>query len=397
MDGWAGVVLLTAAAAAAGEDWPQWRGQQRDGHVAVLPKTLPARKLLWKQPVAGTCGAGMAVAGGVLVMADHDDQSDFYDCLEADSGKTIWKRIFPNGRDMDYGSGPRATPLIHDHKVYVLRAFGELACLDLKTGKTIWQKDLVQDFDAAREPRWGYCSSPLLVQGRLIVNPGGKAALAALEPETGRVIWQGAGAGANYSSFIAGTFGGVEQVVGYDAKSLGGWDVKDGKRLWSLDIEASTGYIVPTPVRVGEALFIADSCNQAQLYGFDPQGRVRKTPIGKNDDLAPVVSSAVAVDGLILGQAGKLVCLDAAAQLRTLWRDEQEKTFKEDCHLIVAGERGLAFNNLGELILFRFDRQGLRVLGKRKLCQKTLMHPTLAEGRLYVRDSEFLYCYALTE
>ena len=392
-----GLALLVVTATAWGEDWPQWRGPERDGHVAALPQTLPARKALWQQPVMGTCDAGIAVAQGVLVMADHDDKNDFYHCLEADTGKEIWQRIFPNGRAMDYGSGPRATPLIHKDKVYLLSAFGDLFCIDLKTGTTLWHKDLVRHFGVKKVPTWGYCSSPLLVQGRLIVNPGGRAALAALDPDTGGVLWQGAGAAPNYASFIAGTFGGVEQVVGYDAQSLGGWDIKDGKRIWSLNLRSPTGYIVPTPLRVGDHLFLAESSHPAQLFAFDRNGQIRPRPIGKSDDLAPTVSTAVAVRGLILGQGDKLVCLDAAAGLKTLWRDDQANAFQKDCHLLVSGDRGLAFNSTGELVLFRFDRQGVKVLDRRQVCQKTLMHPTLAGGRLYVRDSENLTCYALFE
>jgi len=279
----------------------------------------------------------------------------------------------------------------------VQAAFGDLHCLDVKTGKTAWQKSFVQDFGAKRVPTWGYCSSPLVAQGKLIVNPGGKAALAALDPAGGEVLWQAAGAAPNYSSFLAGAFGGVEQVVGYDAKSLGGWELKAGRRLWTLEVETSGGYIVPTPVRVGQNLFVADGNNRAQLFAFDPNGVIREPPIAKSEDLAPEVSTAVVAGGLILGQSEKLVCLDAADPLQTLWTEEQEKAFQPDCHLIVSEDRGLAMNSDGELVLFCFDRQGVKVLGKKKLCQSTLMHPTVVDGRLYVRDSEHLFCFDLTE
>ena len=106
----AGLVLWAACRTAAAEDWPQWRGANRDGHVARLPKTMPSLKLLWQQKVAGRCDAGIGVADDLLVMADHDDQHDYYVAYHAIDGKLVWRRAFPNGREMDYGAGPRATP-----------------------------------------------------------------------------------------------------------------------------------------------------------------------------------------------------------------------------------------------------------------------------------------------
>jgi len=296
---------------------------------------------------------------------------------------------------MDYGSGPRATPLICRGKVYVLRAFGELHCLDLMTGATIWQKDLVKDFGVKRVPTWGYCASPLIAQGKLIVNPGGNAALAALDPDTGEVVWQGEGDRANYSSFIVGDFGGVAQVVGYDAKSLGGWELKSGRRLWRLAVDASGGYIVPTPVAVGGNLLIADLNNPAQLFTFDNHGVIREPGIGTNEDFLPEVSTPVAAGDLILGVADELLCLNASDGLKPLWSDDREDVFATDCHLIVDADHGLAFNTDGDVVLFSFDQQGEKVLGRRHLCGKTLMHPALAAGRLYVRDGQFLYCYQI--
>jgi outer membrane protein assembly factor BamB len=387
------LIFLVACTLVHAADWPQWRGPGRDGHVPSLPESMPPLKVLWRQKVAGPCDAGIAVADGMVVSPDHDDENDYYCCYDAASGKEMWKRAFPNGHEMDYGAGPRTTPLVSKGKVYVLGALGDLHALDLKTGKTVWQKDLPTEFGVKNPPKWGYCSSPLVADGKLIVNPGGKVALAALHADTGEVLWRGAGAGINYASFLAGTFGEVEQVVGYDARTLGGWELKTGQRLWTVEVEASGGYMVPTPVNVGGKLLITDQNNQAQLFTFDRGGVIRETPLAKSDDLAPEVPSAVLAGDLILGHAERIVCLDAADGLKTLWTQDEEPAFQSDCHLIVAGGRGLAFNKEGELVLFRFDREGVKVLGKKSLCGKTLMHPTIAAGRLYVRDSEALYCY----
>jgi len=386
----------TPGEAAAADDWPQWRGRCRDGHVPALPRTMPPLRLLWKRPVAGACDAGIAVSAGRVLMPDHDEKQDAYRCLDAEKGTDLWTRTFPNDREMDYAAGPRATPLVYQGKVYALGAFGELYCFDLGSGKTVWQKDFAKDF-SAQVPKWGFCGSPLVARGKLIVNPGGKAALAALEPETGKLLWQGEGGRANYSSFIAGVFGGVEQVVGHDDASLGGWDLATGKRLWSIAMEqGGARFIVPTPVAVGGKLLVADSNNDTQLFAFGKDGVIIESPVAKSEDLAPEVMTPVAAGDLVLGQSKRLVCLDAADGLKTLWT-EPAKVFKSDCHLIVADGVALGLNNRGEAALFSFDRSGAKILGQAKLCQRTLMHPTVALGRLYLRDGEFLYCYALRE
>ncbi len=390
----AGRLAAQPGPAAASADWPQWRGAARDGRVPALPRTMPAPKLLWKQPVAGACDAGIAVAAGCVFVADHDDNNDYYRCLDADTGRDIWSRSFPNAREMEYGPAPRATPLVYQGKVITLSAFGELYCFELKAGKTVWQRDLVKDFGVPKVPTWGYSSSPLIAGGKLIVNPGAKTALAALDPQSGKLLWEGEGGRANYSSFLAGTFGGVEQVVGHDGASLGGWDLATGNRLWSVPMEQGSGYIVPTPINVGGKLFVCDQNNDAQLFQFGKNGVVVEKPIARNEDIAPEVMTPVLAEDLIIGVTKKLVCLDAGNELATLWI-QSDKIFKTDCHVILANNVGLALSSRGELALFSFDRQGVKVLGKTKLCQRTLVHPTLVGSRLYVRDSESLYCYDL--
>jgi len=125
-----------------------------------------------------------------------------------------------------------------------------------------------------------------------------------------------------------------------------------------------------------------------------------ESPLAKSEDLSPEVVTPVAAGDLVLGQSKRLelLCLDAAAELKTLWTEPAKVfNFKSDCHLIVADGRGLGLNNRGEAVLFSFDRSGVKIFGQAKLCQRTLMHPTVALGRLYVRDGEFVYCYSLED
>ncbi len=388
-----------AEAKAAGKPapaWPQWRGPRGDGFSPEVPKTMPAKKLLWSQEVAGDCPAGLAVGEGVVVIGDHEEmQRDIYRAFDAVKGTPLWTLEYPNTKEMEYGAAPKATPLIHKGKVYLLNAWGTLFCLTLKDGKEVWKKDLVEAFDAGEVPTWGYCSSPLLLDGLVVVNPGGVgASVVALKPETGEVAWKGKGGPPNYSNFIVATFGGVKQVVGYDAMNCNGWDAKTGERLWDLPVESSGGYIVPTPLAVGDRLLLASSDEDTRLHGFEQGGKIKQEALCWSDEMYPEMSSPVVWgDKLVLGASEGLVCLDPADKLKLLWYDDSVSGLLGLVHFITGGDRALAFGDDGTAVLLQPDRKACKILGKEKLTGNTYAHPALAGGRLYCRDAKKLYCY----
>ncbi|MGA2502246.1 MAG: PQQ-binding-like beta-propeller repeat protein [Tepidisphaeraceae bacterium] len=386
--------VMAADATAPAAEWPCFRGPNGDGTVAELPKTLPpAPKVLWKTKAAGTCHAGIAVAAGVVVTPDCDEDNDYYRCLDAATGAEQWVRTFTNGRDLQYGPGPRATPLISKGKVYVLSAFGELRCLDLKTGKTLWEKSYQNEFRTRSVPTWGFCGSPLLVQDKLLLHP---KRLLALDPDTGNVVWEGDSSGTNYATPLVGAFGGVDQVIDYEPAGMAGWDIKTGKRLWTIEIEAPHGYIVPTPVRVGTRLLIVPSAEDARLLDFDQNGRPKPDPTATCDQLTSEVITPTVSGDLILGAGRGLLCLDAKDKLNVLWKSGKESTLRADMHIVASKDRVLTFNRKGYVTLVALNRDALEVLGSARLCQPTLMPPAVAGQRIYVRDDESVCCYDLS-
>jgi hypothetical protein len=384
-------LLVTAATVCqAADDWPGFRGPNGDGTVAELPQNWSAPKLVWKQPVAGECHAGMAVAAGLLVTPENNENDDFYRCRDAKTGAERWVRKFPNGREMPYGAGPRANPLIHGGKVFVLGAFGELCCLDLQTGRTLWQKHFRKDFGVRAVPTWGFCGSPVLAGGKLIVHPKN---LAALDPDTGKLLWEGHASGPNYSTPIVGTFGGVEQVITFDTASLGGWQLTSGERLWKLPVSNDRGYIVPSAVKVGPRILIVHGEEGGQLLGFRAKGQIDPEPVATSDSLLSEVPTATVAGDLILAAAPGLVLLDGKKDLERLWKSSKERALRGDLHIIVARDRALTFNAKGYVALLAIKPDKLELLGQEKLCEATLMHPSVAGGCIYVRDAESVYCY----
>jgi outer membrane protein assembly factor BamB len=417
-------LLAAGAAAADGQDpasagWPGWRGAAVDGHSDEVPAAMPAAKLLWSKPMAGECRAGVVAAEGYVVVCDSSNQQeeakegkedkdakdekaaggepkkDFYRCYEAPSGKEAWTHAVRNTVEkMDYGAAPRATPRIYRGKVYCIGAVGDMYCLDLKTGKVLWQKKFSEDFQAGKPPYWGYSVSPIIVDGQVVIMPRN---VVALDPNSGKVTWTGKATGPNYSTPIAGEFGGVRQVIAYDANGLGGWEVKTGKRLWTLAVDTNKGYIVPTPVALAGKLFLSTPDEDARIYAFDKEGKLIPKPLAESGEFNPEMATATLQGDLLLGICEGLVCLDPSKKLKKCWIQERERAFYGLGHIVASKDRALVFGQEGTMVLVKAEPDKCTVLGSVKLCKATPVwsHAALAGGKVYIRDPKQFYCYDL--
>jgi outer membrane protein assembly factor BamB len=346
--------------------------------------------------------AGLSVSDGRLILAERDvtDAYDYYRCLNADTGELLWQVVFPASGKLDYGQFPRATPVIHDGKAYLLGAFGGLRCVNVADGSTVWERDLPREFQA-KLPTWGMCSTPLVVDDLLIVNPGAPdASLVALDCATGRTRWATPGRPAAYSAFICGQFGGRRQIVGYDRASLGGWDVRTGERLWQLVPPTEGDFNVPTPVAVDGGIVLCTENNGTRLYRFDDSGRIIPEPVGHYRGLAPDTSTPVVTGGRVFGAHGGLHCLDTRDGLRPIWRsDDLEGTLGDHASLIADERRVLVVTVRGELILLDATASGASaVVSRLRVFEddvEVYSHPALVGTRLYIRGGSSVMCIDL--
>ncbi len=392
--------LAYEPAADAQAVWPGWRGPGRDGRALWLPDRLPGKlHTVWKQPLNSRGLAGVAAERSVVVVADRDagDTDDVFRGLETADGKELWQVSYPAPGELDYGNSPRATPLIEDGVVYLLGAHGHLNAVELESGLVLWTKDLAVAFEAP-PPTWGYCGSPLLADGKLIVQPGGAdASLVALDPQTGEVTWRSPGRPSGYSSFIVATFSGVRQLVGYDAETLGGWDLATGNRLWELRPPNKGDFNVPTPIQWGERLVVATENNGTRVYAFDGEGRIRPEPVAAHADLAPDTASHVVLGRRVFGCWNALFCLDLENGLRPIWSVE-DHGFDDHASLIVSQDRLLVTTMQGELLLFDATADEVKELGRQRLFAdgtEVYSHPALVGSRLYVRNTDSILCVEL--
>jgi outer membrane protein assembly factor BamB len=354
-----------------------------------LPAKLPAKPtILWSHDLAAKGLGGVAATGDAVIVSDRElnDTTDVWKCLAAATGKELWALRYPAPGSLDYGNSPRATPVIRDGLVYLAGAFGHITAVELATGKTAWEVNTHDEFEPAEKPRWGTCATPLLIDGKLIVNPGAKdASLAALDAKTGKTVWKTPGRPAGYGSFVRATLGGKEQIVGHDADTLGGWDPVTGKRLWQLTPERPGDFNVPTPIPVGDKLLVSTENNGTRLYAFDAAGKIVAKPVAAHKKLAPDTHTPAVVGDRVFGVWRRLYCL--TADLKLVW-DEDDRAFTDYCAIVTDGTRLLIVSREGELILLDGAAKKFDPISRVKVFddEKGLYsHPAFVGRRAYIR------------
>ncbi len=384
----------------AAPPWTDWRGRDRAAISPHVPDHLPSRvNFLWRHGLTGAGLSGVAATHKHVIVADKSEQNDrdIWRCLDANTGKELWAIAYATPTKMEFTNSPRATPVIHGDLMYLLGAFGDLHCVDLSDSRILWRRNIAKDFGVELTD-WGMCATPLVVDDKLIVNPGAKdASLAALDLSTGKVLWKTPGERAAYASLILGTFGGVRQIVGYDAVSLGGWDPNTGRRLWELAPPEKGDFNVTTPVNTNGQILLSTAKNGTRLYAFDKDGRILPTPVAWNPNLKPDTSTPIATNGLLFGCSGGLFCLDLSDQLKTLYAVNEDAAFKNHAAFIAGNDRVLALSVEGELVLLKASRAAFTPISRLPLGKdvEAWSHPALVGKRLYVRSMKEVCCILL--
>lgn len=395
-----GAALTSTPASPSGSspDWPQWRGPDRNavstqtGLIQEWPEAGPS--VLWRIRV-GEGFSSVSVADGRLYTLWDENDRQFLVSLDAATGKEVWRHTLGAGFTNPYGDGPRSTPLVSDGVVFAIGTQGLLVATDASTGKVRWQHDLVGEFSSDL-PSYGYASSPLVVDERLMVEVGGKnAAFVAFHKDTGKVVWQAGKDKPAYSSPIAVSLGGVQQVVFWSAHGLHSVAASDGTSLWDYTWETfcpvsgaplNTG----TPIFMApDRLFVSSGSGAASLRVSRTGDTFEVKPVWKSAEMRSDVNSAVVVGNHIYGfDRGILKSLDArTGELQWKARGFQKGSLiAADGQLIVLGETGnlaLVDANPQEFV----QKSNAQVMSGRNWTA-----PSLAAGRLYVRNHEELIC-----
>ena len=357
--------------------------------------------ILWRTPLSSPGVGGVAATTKYVLVSDRElgDTTDAFRCLDADTGKEIWAYRYPAPGALDYGNSSRATPLISGDKCWLLGAHGQLSCVELATGREMWQIDVKTEFGLVEELKWGLCGSPLLVDGKLVVYSGGpQAALVALDPATGKTIWKTAGSPPSFGSLNVGTLGGKRQIVGHDATTLGGWDVATGKRLWILEPPFTGDFNVPTPIIHRDRLIVSTENNGTRMYRFNDQGIIVPDPVGTLDQINPDTHTPVAAGNRLFAVFQELFCLDLD-NLKVLWTGK-DRGFLDHTNLIATKDRVLISTADADLLLIDASADKFQLLGRMQVLEGEgglLSHPALVGKRLYLRGSTEIVCVDLSQ
>ncbi len=258
------VLSLSTLQRLQAEDWPRWRGVNNDnisvetGLLNQWPEGGPKR--LWLIDGLGNGFASVSVANGKIFTMGRRDKIEYLTCLNESDGSQIWTTPIGPGNGNE---GPNGTPTVDGDRVYGISLAGDMICCDVNTGNKIWNTSFEKDFGGKMMSGWGYSESPLIDGDNVICTPGSSnAMLAALNKETGKVIWksqipaaQKGNDGAGYSSVVISNAGGIKQYVQLIGHGVISVAAKDGKFLWGYDKIANTTANVPTPLVFGNFIF----------------------------------------------------------------------------------------------------------------------------------------------
>lgn len=294
------------------------------------------------------------------------------------------------------GDGPRGTPTVDGDRVFVEGAFGDVTCLEAATGKTVWHLNLSKDLGGGR-PGWGYCESPLIVDDRVIVTPGGsKGTVAAVDKKTGDIVWRSAEEkqGAHYSSPVVASIGGIKQIVQFSSKSVFGVALETGRPLWSYSGAANGTANISTPIVAGDYVLSASG------YGTGA-GLVKISTENSTDQKASQVyfqpklanhhGGVIKVGDYVYGFGGAWVCMNfltgeivwqgrGVGKGAVTYADGMLYMLGEGYELGLAEATPEAFREHGRVKLKRFDKPAWA-------------HPVIANGRLYIRTQNRLTAY----
>src|SRR3954466_10363301 len=272
----ASLLLLATSTLTRADDYPQWFGPQRDNVyreqdlLTAFPKE--GAKFLWRAPVAAGYSQPV-VAGDRVIVTDHILKqgvalpSDPFKritlpgvervlCFDDADGKLLWKVEYDCPYTVSYAAGPRATPIIDGGRVYTLGAEGHVYCVDIESGKAVWNQKL-----PGNPAIWGYAGAPLIDGDRLILLSSGHPLLTALNKTTGDTVWTALEAsrerGPGYSPPMIHTIGGQRQLVQWYPDAVAALDPATGKTLWSFPYgPAKQGVSITTPLLINGDTFI---------------------------------------------------------------------------------------------------------------------------------------------
>ena len=391
----------------AANDWPQWRGPNRDGTVIgfsipdVWPESLDKQ---WSVDLGDGYSSPVVADGRVYQLSRQGDE-EHVQCLELDSGKTVWHGGYPaagavHSAAASHGIGPKSTPVVAREKLYTLGIGNILSCFEAQTGKLLWRKAFEGRFSKPA-PSCGTSMSPLVDGELCIVHVGHDrdGAMYALDADTGEQRWEYDGDGPGYGSPIIVSLAGTRQIVAPVSRFVVGLGIDSGKVLWREPFPTHSTQNIITPLK-HRGTIITGGIGQPTVALRIGQGEGAMTieRIWENKAVPLHMSSPVLLGSRLFGlsrmKAGHLFCLDANTG-ETLWQGEGR--FAKNATILVVGNLLAILTSDGKLFFAKPTATGLDYLAEYPVdpSGRAWAHPALFGKHILVKGDEKLTCWSL--
>ncbi len=395
----------------ATNDWPQWRGPNRDavstetGLLSDWPDDGPP--LLWTAKGLGRGMSSVSVADGRIYTMGNRGGKVHLMTLDAEKGEKIWST------PLDADGDPNGTPTIDGEHVFAITYNGALVCAETATGRVLWQKNFVKDF-GGKVPTWGYSESPLVDGEAVVCTPGAQRALiVSLNKTTGETVWktttpaemQGRGhGGAGYSSIVIGQAAGIRQYVQLVGNGVIGVSTADGTPLWGYNRIANDVANIPTPIVHEDYVFTSTGYGAgAALLRLERAAngvKVNEVYFHRGNRMQNHHGGMVLVDGYVYFGHGQNQGLPMCVEMLTgkiAWGPVRGAGEESAAVLYADGHLYFRYQN-AVMALIEATPQGYRLKTSFELpshLDNSWPHPVIAGGRLYLRDQDVLMCYDL--
>jgi outer membrane protein assembly factor BamB len=387
-------------------DWNvlEYRGPKRDG-IVTGPKLArdwksQPPKLVFRQPVGGGY-ASFVVDGSRLVTIEQRRDKEAVVAYDFDTGREHWVRDYTAlFSEQLGGDGPRATPTIHNGRVYALGATGILTCLDLNSGAAIWSLNILSQ-DQVANLDWGMSGSPLILDDIVIVNPGTQKGSAdsrgvtTFDTASGEPRWASGSSKASYASPMLVTLAGTPQILIFDGVGLAGLAVSDGAELWRTPWKSDFDINAAQPVVLdGDRIFISSAAGSAVYHVVKADDKWSVEEVWKTTRMKCGYSCPIAYQGYVYGiDENLLACVDLADGKR-MWKERQGQFGHGQ--ILLSGDLLIVMGEAGELALVEATPERYHELGRIQAIEgKTWNNPTLVGNRIFVRNHLEMAAYDL--
>jgi outer membrane protein assembly factor BamB len=392
-------LFVLSSSVTLGQDWPQWRGTDRDGKVTGFkaPAAWPSDlKQAWKVTVGSGDATPVLEGNKIYLNTRQGDQEEIL-CLDATTGKELWKTTYPSiavtGPSASQHPGPRATPAISDGKIVTFGASGILSCLDAASGKLIWRKDNPTN----AYPAFFTGTSPLIADGLCIMHLGKKddGQVIAFDLKSGSEKWKWSGEGPSYSSPSLMTIDGKKLVIVITEKNIMALSFTDGKQLWQIATPVQQRfYNCVSPYIDRQTIYLTGQGTGMKAIKVEKSGNdYTAKELWSNTEVGARWNTPVLKDGYLYGftDQKRIYCLNAATG-QTAWIDNAVNSdFSTilDCGSVIIG-----LTSTDNLIVMKPDSKAYSEIVKYKVSDTPIYgYPVISGNSIYIKDAETLMKY----